>query len=370
MSSDVHGFTHLHHSYRKARKGHRRDRRVMRFDFYLERELVKLSEEIEGKSYRPRPRRGFVVTEPKSRKIYESDFRDRVVHHALCSIIEPRFERRFLPVSYACRKGKGNLAALDRARRSLRSLQEKHGVVYGLKVDVRKYYDSISHETLLTLIGRDVPELELYRLADIIVRSHDPKHQGHGLPIGNLTSQVFANLYLHELDFHLVHRLGFKHCFRFMDDILVLHPDRERLQLLIEEINSFLAGIGLVLHPDKIWLRDMDQGLEMLGYRMTTRKRVVKAANIARIKRRLVRLCGLYARNPRTKEKYVRASLESWRGFACHGQTRSQLRHLWSWVGTLGHYRFQRLVASVFLNPRPPRNALTPPTRFGPSVST
>lgn len=199
-------FPRLHQAYLKAREGHLKRPSVIRFHFYLERELLNLESEIAKRSYRPRRRKEFWVHDPKQRKIFESHFRDRVVHHSICNVLNPKFERRSLPVSYACRKGFGNLKALNKFRKEIQRMEDSGRNPWVLKIDIRKYFDSVPHEKLLRLITRDAKTDEMNWICERVVKSH-LDHTGKGLPIGNLISQVFANLYLNELDHFIVHKL-------------------------------------------------------------------------------------------------------------------------------------------------------------------
>jgi retron-type reverse transcriptase len=177
----------------KTLRGQKRKPAAARFYYDLEPELLRLQEELESGSWRPRPYRVFTICEPKPRQICASDLRDRVVHHAICNTLDPIFERRMIYDSYACRVGKGTHAAVERARRFARKAN------YYLQCDVRKYFASIEHEALKTLLRRILRDKRLLELLDRIIEHSPPgAAPGRGLPIGNLTSQYFANLYLGE----------------------------------------------------------------------------------------------------------------------------------------------------------------------------
>lgn len=327
----VGSFLHLNQSFQEAAKGHRTRGPIQRFTFYKERELVNLSREIcEGK-YRPRPKRPFVVFEPKQRKIFESHFRDRVVHHAIYSLLNPHFERRSLPKSYACRKGFGNLRALNQLRKSIQQLDDQRENAWVLKIDIKKYFDSIPHHKLLSLIQRDCDDPQLMWLIQRVIDSYHAQ-PGRGLPIGNLTSQVFANLYLNELDWLVVQRSGYKNLFRFMDDLVILDTSRERLVDLLGKIQDYChSDLELTVHPDKIRLLPIRKSFEFLGFKITGTIRTIKPANMARIKKRLRKLSRSLKLNSQTPEK-IRQRIQSWWGYACHGQVQKQLLELTDWL--------------------------------------
>ncbi len=364
MDTETHfTFPNLHQAFLKAREGHRTRPFLRRFEFYLERELTALERELATRSYRPRPRHAFAINEPKHRIIYASHFRDRVVHHLLCAVLEPRFEKRFLPVSYACRPGKGNIKAVEdfRDKAARMECRRPGRPLYTLKLDVRKYFDSIPHAKLIELVDRDAPEEELRWLMRVVIRSHETS-PGKGLPIGNLTSQVFANLYLHELDFHLVHRLGVKEFLRYMDDLVVLGTDAGRLKSLIPRINGFLRSeLDLRLHPDKTYLADMSQGVEFLGYHITLRRCVLKRANVARFKRRLRRFSK--SQDALADPKSLALRIRAWCAFTEHAQSRRQLLEIQQWVDRLGNESLSRIVRNELSRSLEKRRAAPAPTQ-------
>ncbi|HMB07556.1 MAG TPA: reverse transcriptase/maturase family protein [Isosphaeraceae bacterium] len=211
-------FESLHRAAEKARRGKRFRHPAARFFFHLERELWRLHEELATKTYRPGPYRTFFICEPKRRQISAAPFRDRVVHHALTGMLEPIFERSFIHDSYACRKGKGTHAAVDRCQEFARRFR------YVLKADVRKFFPSIDHEILKGLVARKVKDPHVLWLVDRIIDHSNPQdpvlawfpgddlftpiERRRGLPLGNQTSQFFANVYLDPLDHFVTDRLG------------------------------------------------------------------------------------------------------------------------------------------------------------------
>ena len=187
-------------------------------------------------------------------------------------------------------------------------------------------------------------------ICERVVKSH-LDHTGKGLPIGNLTSQVFANLYLNELDHFIVHKLRFKRCFRFMDDIVVLHDNPEDLKQLLEKLHIFCRSqLDLEIHPNKIFLRPIHQGIEFLGFHVNSRRRVIKPSNMARIKRRLKRL-DHRLKTGKEPTKRIRRRLISWMGYATHGQVRFQLAQLTNWTKMCLSNAMAEVCQSVFVRP-------------------
>jgi RNA-directed DNA polymerase len=224
-------FENLYEAFREARRGKRLRPDVAAFEFDLEAHLLGLQRELLDGTYRPGGYRHFVVHEPARRKISAAPFRDRVVHHALCRVVEPCFERAFLPHAFANRVGKGTHRALDRCRAML----ARHR--YVLKADVAKFFPSVDHAILDGLLARRVRCAATRRLIRLILGSGagvladeyemtwfpgdtllSPLDRPRGLPIGNLTSQLWANVYLHELDAFVVHALRWRAYVRYVDD--------------------------------------------------------------------------------------------------------------------------------------------------------
>lgn len=217
--------------------------------------------------YRHGTYQAFMICDPKQRQIHKATVQDRVVHQAIVTAIEPLFEKRFIHDSYSCRPGKGTHAGVARLglflRRASRNNTRK---VYALKCDVRKYFASIDHEILMQLIERRVQDEQIRELVRDILLSHGAE-SGKGIPLGNVTSQLFANIYLHELDWHVKQGLGVRYYARYCDDFVIVSHDRQHLESLIMPLRDFLhAVLQLDLHPDKITIRSWDQGIDFLGY--------------------------------------------------------------------------------------------------------
>lgn len=281
LYGDIISFENLLLASKKAFRGKLGKRKVAEFYFELEKELLRLREELLNKTYEPRPLRTFLIFEPKEREIGASDFRDRVVHHAICNIIEPIFERSFIYHSYACREGKGTHRAIRQAQVFSRKYR------YFLKCDIRKYFASIDHDILKEMLSRKFKDPDLLWLLFIIIDSStidsftidssigsstiisgsDVKRKG--LPIGSLTSQQFANLYLDRLDHYIKDSLGVKAYLRYMDDFILFSDEKSELHLLHAEIRSFLKReLKLELKEKETVLAPMTEGIPFLGFRI------------------------------------------------------------------------------------------------------
>ncbi|MCG3157874.1 MAG: hypothetical protein DKINENOH_04510 [bacterium] len=323
-------FENLLAAARKAQKGKRFQQNVARFHANLEYELVKLRGELLEKIYQPGGYRESYIYEPKPRMISAAPYRDRVVHHALCNIITPLFERTFIYDSYANRVGKGTHAAILRYQEFCRKN------AFALKCDFRKYFPSIDHAILKTEVRRTIACPDTLWLIDrIIDGSNDqepmlayfagddlftPLARRKGLPIGNLTSQFFANVYLNRFDHFMKETLCCKYYLRYVDDFVVLDDDKSRLWEIKAEITNYAEKFRLSLHEHKCQIRRTEHGVTFLGFRVFPEFRLLRRENVMRAKRRLRKLQAEYARGESSWEEITRA-VHGWLGHAGFGDT-------------------------------------------------
>lgn len=306
-------FGNLLEAYRKARKGTRKNQETGYFFVNLEAELFDLQAELQDMRYQPQPYRYFEINDPKQRTISVAAFRDRVVHHALVNVLEPIYEKIFIHDSYATRKGKGNHQAILRAQSMLRTSP------WFLKSDVDKYFDSISQERLLQIIGQKIKDK---RLLDITARIiHNGGKEGYGLPIGNLTSQFFANVYLNELDYFVKHQLKGTHYIRYMDDFVLFNQGSASLNTALHAIHSFLASdLALALKPTATFINQAANGLTFLGKRIYPDHIRIARPNLRRITSRVKQKVEAYRHGGIEEEEYL-ASLNSYWACLSFGNT-------------------------------------------------
>ena len=259
--SNIIDFDNLLFASRKAQRGKRFQENVLRFNYDLEAELFDIRDELMEKTYQPGEYKTFEIYEPKKRMISAAPYRDRVVHNALCNVIESIFEKSFIYDSYANRKEKGTHKALDRFVKYFRSSQ------YVLKCDIVKYFPSIDHEILKNLLRRKIKCKDTLWLINLIIDNSNPQipaneyfegddlftpfERKKGLPIGNLTSQFFANIYLNQLDHFIKDELGIKKYVRYVDDFAVFSDDKLFLKKLRQKIELELEKYRLRIHPVK-----------------------------------------------------------------------------------------------------------------------
>ena len=241
LYDQITAFENLHRAYLQARRNKRYRSEVLGFSAHLEEELLRLQQELVAKSYRTGRYRRFMIREPKARLVAALPFRDRVVHHALCNVIGPILEATFINDSYACQAGKGTHAGADRLTQFLRQAQREHDEVWVLKGDIAQYFPSVDHDILWRLIGRKIKcSGTMWLIEGILDSWHTDGRAGKGIPIGNLTSQLWANLYLNELDQFVKHGLKCQWYERYMDDWVVLDSSKKRLQAVGVDIADFL----------------------------------------------------------------------------------------------------------------------------------
>jgi len=292
--------------------------------------LLQLQQEIREVAWQPGGYRSKVVRDPKRRTIFIAPFRDRVVHQALCHVIAPLFEETFIYDTYACRKGKGSHAAVDRLTCFLR----KSGSTYVLKGDLKKYFDSIPHGLVMRELEWRIADGAVLELLRRIVASYESDFDGQpefgprGIPIGNLTSQWFANIVGGCLDQYVKHELGCKMYIRYMDDFLLMSDSKAQLREWLDGIRGLLDSVGLVLNPKTRIIRAKD-GVPFLGYRVWANHRRVLRPNVVRGRRRMRRwLEDVQAGKMDPLDAVGR--LRSWFAHLGHANTYQLRRALWA----------------------------------------
>ncbi|MCB9304661.1 MAG: RNA-dependent DNA polymerase [Lewinellaceae bacterium] len=343
LYSQITSFDNLLRASRNAQKGKRYQDNVVQFNFQLEDELLALRQELEERTYRPGPYRSFMILEPKERMISAAPYRDRVVHHALCNITSPLFERTFIHDSYANRKGKGVHAAI------LRYQQYARRYPYVLKCDIRKFFPSIAHELLKQEIRWKIACPDTLWLIDMIIDNSNPQEKHivyfpgddlftpyqikRGLPIGNLTSQWWANVYLNRFDHYVKEVLRVPGYIRYVDDFVAFAPEKMQLHELRKKMTDYLASLRLILHPDKTQIYQVKDGVPFLGFKVYPEYKVVKKQSIRRYKRFLRKKLKMRAERKLSPDE-LEAGLNSWLGHIRFGQNlrlENQIyRYLWS----------------------------------------
>ncbi|HLC66731.1 MAG TPA: reverse transcriptase domain-containing protein [Candidatus Nanoarchaeia archaeon] len=308
-------------AFRKARRGKTAKRYVQEFEQKLSENLEQLRLEILIGTYDPKPLQTFILRDPKTRKISVSDFRDRVVHHAIVNILEPIFEQYFISDSYANRKGKGTLAALERFEAFKRKVSRNGTGGYVLKADIRKYFDEVDHRILLRIIGERITDARVQLLILRILNNHQGTAIGKSMPLGNLTSQFFANVYLDALDQFVKHHLRAKYYLRYVDDFILLHHSQKQLQQWTSSIAMFLqTALLLTIHPQKCRILRLKDGVDFLGFKCFSQFRLLRRRNIRNMQQKLRYFSVAYP-NREILAADILECVQGWNAYAMHANT-------------------------------------------------
>ena len=261
-------------AFRRASTGKRQSHGYLVFNEYAQARLLDLQGMLIDETWEPSPLRTFTVFEPKPRVIGAPTFADRIVHHALCAVIDPIFDKTFLPYSFACRNGRGTHSGVVHVQAQLR----KHGYTHFVKTDFRKFFPSIDRTILHQQVRRKITDKQVLRLFAKIVPDG-----GNGVPIGALTSQLSANIYGNMLDQYLHHELKVPFA-RYMDDVVVLGNDPEQLHDVKDSIEAFAAE-HMRLELSRWRVAPVGHGIDFLGYRIWPRHKLLRRSSVTRAKR-------------------------------------------------------------------------------------
>lgn len=321
----IYQFESLYKAYRMAARCKRSKTEVILFELNLAENLWRLHYELERYLYRTPRYHSFMIYDPKKREIQALPFRGRVVQHSLCdNALEPYFEGRLIYDCAACRKGKGTHFAMNRLSGFLREFYRKNGTKgFFLKCDVRKYFESIDHDVLKYLL-RKFPDQEIRTLLYQIIDSFNGD-TGKGLPMGNQSSQWFALYYLDGIDRIIKEKYRIKYYTRYMDDLILLHEDKEHLKACLAEIKRYADEKLKLEFNEKTQIFPVSCGIDYLGWRfyLTETGKVIKRLRTfgkRRFKRRLKLFKALYASGQKDLES-IKRSLVSYNGHLKHGHT-------------------------------------------------
>ena len=319
----------------KRDKSNRLD--VLKFENNLEDNIFSLHRDLQSGSYRHGPYKTFFINDPKPRKINKASVRDRLIHHLIFEELYDVFEPSFIFHSYSSRIFKGTHLAVANLSKSLRKVSCNYSRnAFVLKCDIKKFFASINHQKLLGIIKRKIKDEKFLWLIEKIIESfafpvdNFPQRERErelnddaikfGLPIGNVTSQIFANIYLNELDQFIKHQLKARHYFRYADDFAVVHEDAEYLKDILINVDCFLRHeLGLQLHPNKVEIRKFNQGIDFLGYVVLPHYTVLRIKTQRRMFRKM-RVKKELLDGDLIDEEAFNQSLQSYLGILSHCQ--------------------------------------------------
>jgi RNA-directed DNA polymerase len=281
---------HLFCSWNYFRQGKRKRKDIQLFERHLEDNIFQLQRDLATFQYRHSSYDQFFVTDPKQRHISKAMVRDRLVHQAVYAVLADVFDKTFIFHSLSCRVGKGTHIGIDLLRRMIRKVSANGKLTcYALKMDIKRFFDTIDHQILKTLLKRKIRDEKVTQLIELIIDSFTiQKGKAAGLPLGNVTSQLFANVYLHELDHFVKHVLREPHYLRYCDDFLILSTDYQHLVSILLRIQIFLnQNLRLTLHPKKVTIRKLSQGIDFVGYVLFEHHTLVRSRTKRRMKQKL-----------------------------------------------------------------------------------
>lgn len=300
---DIISIENLLAAWKEFRRGKKRKKDVQLFEFRLLENLVELNAELVAGTYRHGPYVHFRISDPKPRDIHKATVRDRLVHHAIYRKLYPVFNKTFIADSYSCRLGKGTHRALNTFRGYAYRASKNHTrTLWVLKCDIRKFFASIDHSILLTILRRYITDKRTLLLLESIIESFHTTARGKGLPLGNLTSQLLVNIYMNEFDQWVKHTLKGHYYLRYADDFVVLSTDRQVLQKMFVRMDTFLQKIlKLEMHPDKVSITTLASGVDFLGWVHFSDHRVLRTAT----KKRMFRILSEKAGDEQVVQSYL-----------------------------------------------------------------
>ncbi len=334
---DLISLENLFLSWQLFKKGKSKRKDVLEFEFWFEDNLFLLYQELKSKTYKHAKYSSFYVQDPKLRRIHKAEVRDRIVHHLISKYLEQIYDKTFIFDSYSCRLGKGTHKAVDRLQNFIRKVSKNNTVpCFVLKCDIKKFFDSIDHKNLADILKRKIRDKNILNLAKEIINSF-PTENNKGIPLGNLTSQHFANIYLNEFDQFVKHQLKVKYYIRYTDDFVIVASDELYLKSLIAPIRSFLADkLALELHPKKVVICKFHQGVDYLGYKVLPHYQLLRTKTKKRIFRKLEGRVEEYKKgliNRQSLEQFF----QSYLGILTHTDAyklEQKLRNqFWFWLG-------------------------------------
>jgi len=321
---DVISLENLFIAWNEFRRGKTKKKDVINFALNLEDNIFKLKDDVEREKWESEPYKSFYINDPKLRHIHKASVRDRVLYQAVYRVLYKFFDKQFIFDVYSSRNSKGTHLGIKRLESFLRKSSENYTKqTFVLKCDVRKFFDSIDHQVLLKVLKTQIEDEMLLRLLEKIIKSFE-KTRNKGIPLGNVTSQLFANIYMNSFDWFVKKILKIKYYVRYCDDFVIVDQNREYLNKLISKLSVFLKeNQKLTLHPDKITIRNISQGVDFLGYVILPHRISIRTRTKKRIIRKFSK--SIEARSP---EVLINQTLASYVGHLSHARSYKVVRIL------------------------------------------
>lgn len=314
---------------------------VQKFEWELEQNIFQLYRDLRRGAYRHHSYSAFYISDPKQRHIHKAEVRDRVLHHAVFSALNPIFEKTFIANSFSCRIGKGTHKGFFALEKMIRKTSKNYSQpCFILKCDIKKFFDTVDHAILMNILKKRIKDKNAARLLGEIIGSFSSAYSdifyAKGVPIGNLTSQLFANIYLNEFDQFVKNKLRIKHYARYTDDFVIVSEDKTYLRNILKPVSGFLKEqLALELHPKKIAIIKYSQGVDFLGYIALPHYRLIRSKTKKRIFKRLKKRIVEY-KTGKIEKQSLNQSVQSYLGVLCHANTRNLsqelLNRFWFWL--------------------------------------
>lgn len=319
----------------------RKKKDVQKFEWNLEQNIFQLHRELRRGTYKHSTYSSFYIQDPKQRHIHKAEVRDRVLHHAVYSVLNPLFEPTFISNSFSCRVGKGTHKGVAALKKMIIKVSRNYTKpCFILKCDIKKFFGTVEHSILKSILKKRIKDERVLWLLEEIISSFSSEQSSiffsKGVPIGNLTSQLFANIYLNEFDQFVKHDLKIKYYARYTDDFVIASTGKDYLQNILKPVGSFLKEkMMLDLHPNKISIRKCGQGIDFLGYITLPHYRLVRIKTRKRIFRKLKERSEEY-RTGKIDRKSLEQTLQSYLGVLTHASTHRLGEELqnefWFWM--------------------------------------
>ena len=305
---DIVSTKNLLEAWKEFLRGKRNKKDVREFSIRLMDNIFSLHNDLLNYNYRHGRYKMFNICDPKPRNIHKASVRDRLLHHAIYRKVYPFFDKTFIHDSYSCRLNKGTHKSINRFRKFAYKVSRNNTkTCWILKCDVKKFFANIDHEILINILNEYIDNKEITWLLEDIIQSFSSTKPGIGLPLGNLTSQLFVNIYMNKFDQFVKHKLKTKYYIRYADDFVVFSDNKNYLENLIYPIKEFMQEeLKLELHPDKIYIKTLYSGIDFLGWINFTDHRILRTTS----KRRMIK---------RIRENPTSETLNSYLGLLRHG---------------------------------------------------
>ena len=308
---DIISLENLLAAWQEFRIGKRKRKDVQQFERNLMENLINLHNDLRARTYQHGPYHAFRISDPKPRDIHKASVRDRVLHHAIYRMLYPFFDAAFIYTSYSCRNNKGTHKALEQFRIYSQKVSKNNTrTCWVLKCDIKKFFASIDQTILLGILSTYIKDQDIIQLLQEIITSFYSTKLGKGLPLGNLTSQLLVNIYMHEFDYYVKHYLKAKYYIRYADDFVIFSHDKVLLEQQISNIQNVLAILlKLALHPNKVSIGTLASGIDFLGWVHFPDHRVLRPVTERRMKKRI-------------QESPKRETIQSYLGLLTHGNAK------------------------------------------------